>query len=114
MSFKGILRLWLAIPVAIVLFSSCQNSAVPSLENERMSITFDAATGWPVSMKDKAFNEEMLDASVPLWELRDARDSVIKEAAEFRPDGCETLLPDRYNLQFRMEQARDISVIEFP
>lgn len=23
-----------------------------------------------------------------------------------RPDGCETLLPDRYNLQFRMEQAR--------
>ena len=29
-----------------------------------------------------------------------------KWPAEFRPDGCETLLPDRYNLQFRMEQAR--------
>ena len=79
MSFKGILRLWLAIPVTIVLFSSCQNSAVPSLENERMSITFDAVTGWPVSMKDKAFNEEMLDASVPLWELRDARDICVIE-----------------------------------
>ena len=25
---------------------------------------------------------------------------------EFRPEGCETPLPDEYNLQFRMEQAR--------
>ena len=26
--------------------------------------------------------------------------------AELRPEGCETLLPERFNLQFRMEQAR--------
>ena len=105
MSFKGIPRLWLAIPVSIVLFSSCQKGAVPSLENERMSIAFDAATGWPVSMKDKAFNEEMLDGSVPLWELRDARDSIIKEETTFvgcrrKPEG----------LQLRWKTASGIKV----
>lgn len=67
-------KLWLAaIMGAVMLFSSCGRGDVPSLENGRMSIAFDAATGWPV---------------------------------ENRPDGCETLLPDHYNLQFRMEQAR--------
>ncbi len=105
MSFKGILRLWLAIPVAIVLFSSCWRGDVPSLENGRMSIAFDAATGWPVSMTDKTFNEEMLDGSVPLWGLRDARDSIIKEETTFvgcrrKPEG----------LQLRWKTASGIKV----
>lgn len=68
---------------AAVLFSSCGRGDVLSLENGRMSIAFDAATGWPVSMTDKTFNEEMLDGSVPLWELRDARDSIIKDETTF-------------------------------
>ena len=57
---------------AVLLFSSCGRSDVLSLENGRMSIAFDAATGWPVSMTDKAFNEEMLD---------DARGAVARGAA---------------------------------
>ena len=105
MSFKGILRLWLVIPVAIVLFSSCGRGDVPSLENGRMSIAFDAGTGWPVAMTDKAFNEEMLDSSVPLWELRDARDSIIKEETTFV--GCRRKAE---GLQLRWKTASGIRV----
>ena len=90
---------------AAVLLSSCGRGDVLSLENGRMSIAFDAATGWPVSMKDKAFDEEMLDGSVPLWELRDARDSIIKEETVFvgyrrKPEG----------LQLRWKTASGIRV----
>ncbi len=88
-------KLWLAAVMgAVLLFSSCGRSDVLSLENGRMSIAFDAATGWPVSMTDKAFNEEMLNGSVPIWELRNARDSIIKEETTFvgcrhKPEGLQ-------------------------
>lgn len=103
---KGILRLWLvAIPATVMLLSSCGKGDMPSLENERMSITFDASTGWPVSMINKANAEEMLDGSVPLWELRDARDSIIKEETTFL--GCRR---KQDGLQLRWETASGIRV----
>ena len=103
---KSIRIFWIATVMgAAVLFSSCGRGDVPSLENGRMSIAFDAATGWPVSITDKAFDEEMLDGSVPLWELRDARDSIIKEETAFvgcrrKPEG----------LQLRWKTASGIRV----
>ena len=84
MIHNGIFRLRMAMLTALlIVFPSCREGAVPSLENGRVRLAFDPATGWPVSVMDKASGEEMLDGSVPLWELRDVRDSVLKEATAF-------------------------------
>ena len=71
------------ILTVVMLFVSCQKGAEPTLENGRVRVVFDCATGWPVSMTDKAEGAELLEDSIPLWELRDARDSVLKEDATF-------------------------------
>ena len=71
---------------ALALLSACQTQKDCSLGNGRVSITFDGASGWPVAMTDLTTGEDLLDGSVPLWELRDARDSVIREEALFLGD----------------------------
>ena len=87
MRIQGICRLSLALLLsALMLFPSCRRDAVPALENGRVRLAFDAATGWPVSMTDKAGGKEMLSGSVPLWEIQDARDSLLREKADFL--GC--------------------------
>ena len=84
---------------ALVLLSSCQTRNNCSLENGRVRLAFDNATGWPVSMTDKADGAEMLDGSVALWELRDARDSVIWEDAVFL--GCRRSRAEGLKLAWR-------------
>ena len=69
----------LGCAAALALLSACQTHEDCSLGNGRVCISFDAENGWPVAMTDLSTGEEMLDGSVPLWELRDARDSVIRE-----------------------------------
>ena len=74
------------LAASLILFSSCRGLDDPSLENGRMSVTYDPTTGWPKSMTDKTYGEEMLDGIVPLWEIRDVHDSILKEEATFL--GC--------------------------
>lgn len=81
-----------ALLSALMLFPSCRRGAVPALENARVRLVFDAESGWPVSMTDLASGEEMLADCVPLWEVRDRQDSLIREDARFlgyrhRPNG---------------------------
>ena len=90
---------------AIVLLSSCHKGADCPLENERVSIVFDAATGWPVSMTDKTDGAELLRNSIPLWELRDVRDSVLKADVAFL--GCRRIAE---GLQLSWKTASGIKV----
>lgn len=83
-----------ALLSALMLFPSCRRGAVPALENGRVRLAFDAESGWPVSMTDKAAGEEMLADCVPLWEVRDRQDSLLTDEARFlgcrrRPDGLQ-------------------------
>ena len=94
-----------ALLSALMLFPSCRRDAVPALENERVRLVFDAESGWPVSMTDRAAGAEMLAGCVPLWEVRDGRDSLLKEAAHFL--GCRRC-PD--GLRLSWETASGIRV----
>ena len=109
MRIQGICKLSLATVLsALMLFPSFRRDTVPSLENARVRLSFDAATGWPASMTDKAAGEEMLEDSVPLWEIRDARDSLLKEDARFL--GCRRC---QYGLRLSWKTASGIRVKAF-
>ncbi|MBQ3722968.1 MAG: hypothetical protein II851_04590 [Bacteroidales bacterium] len=87
MRIRGFCKRSLAVLLpALMLFASCRRDAVPALENGRVRLAFDAATGWPASMTDQASGEEMLEDCVPLWEIRDRQDSLINEETSFL--GC--------------------------
>ena len=99
MRIQGICRLSLALLLpALMLFPSCRRDAVPALENGRVRLAFDAATGWPASMTDLASGKEMLEDCVPLWEIRDRQDSLIQEEARFL--GCRRL-PEGLRLSWK-------------
>ena len=77
---------WLWLFVAILLLPSCRPDVEPTLESEQVRLVFDSATGWPVSMVYKAYGQELLEDSVPLWSLRDMRDSTLNEGTTYL--GC--------------------------
>ncbi|MBP5566125.1 MAG: hypothetical protein J6X57_01345 [Bacteroidales bacterium] len=74
----------LALAILAVAFCACR---ADSLENERMRVQFDTATGAPVSMVHKSgesAGEEMLLKSIPVWELRGVSDSLLAQAGQVK------------------------------